>query len=134
MDEIVIEAVNGIGGGHRLRPGRGLAGAVSLRQRRNKKASSFPSSRNGISGWVGSKAELLGWLGGLRSGNAFPLFFSVLFLFLFLFSVLDFSNLNYKSVLQEFQVYDFFQNITMFLLTQYLVIEISLYAIAHIRF
>jgi hypothetical protein len=90
MAEIIVVAVNGIGGGRRLRPGRGLAGAVSLGQRRKKKASSFPSSRNGISGWVGSKADLLGWLGGLRSGNASPLFFSVLFHFIFLlFSVLD---------------------------------------------
>jgi hypothetical protein len=44
MDEIVVVAVNGIGGGRRLRPGRGLVGAVSLGQRRKKKASSFPSS------------------------------------------------------------------------------------------
>jgi hypothetical protein len=85
MDEIVIEAVNGIGGGRRLRPGCGLVGAVSLRQRRKKKASSFPSSRNSISGWVGSKAELLGRLGGLRSGNAFRLFFLFCFFFFFFY-------------------------------------------------
>jgi hypothetical protein len=81
MDEIIVVAVNGIGGGRRLRPGRGLTGVVSPGQRRKKKASSFPFSRNGIPGWVGSKAELLGRLGGLRPGNAFPLLFSVLFLF-----------------------------------------------------
>jgi hypothetical protein len=88
MDEIVIVAVNDIGGGRRLWPGRGLAGAVSLGQRRKKKASSFPSSRNGISGWVGSKAELLGRLGGLRAGNAFPLSFFLFCFFFFFFSFL----------------------------------------------
>jgi hypothetical protein len=44
MDEIIVVAVNGIGGGHRWRPGHGLAGAVSPGQRTKKKTSSFPPS------------------------------------------------------------------------------------------
>jgi hypothetical protein len=54
---------------------------------RKKKTSSFSPSRSGTPGRVGSKAELLGRLGGLWSGKLLTpfsvLFFSFSILFLF---------------------------------------------------